>query len=126
TTLEIPDLLISSNLEVLDLSNNNLTSITPHIDQLKKLKEIKLSGNKQLNELTPYIFKLPELKELNLPAFGLTTLEIPDLLTSSNLEVLDLSNNNLASITANIDRLKKLKEINLSKNILTFLSLYIS
>lgn len=84
--------LTKTDIEKLDISNNNITGALPaEIRHLQKLKILDASNNKMTG----------------VPA------EVGQL---SNLEVLDLSNNQLTGLPYELGNLKKLKLLNLSGN----------
>lgn len=90
---KLPSYVLSStNIEGLDISNNNLTGALPgEIRHLSNLKVLNASNNKMTG----------------VPA------EVGQL---SKLEVLDLSNNQLTGLPNELGNLKKLKVLNLSGN----------
>ena len=86
------DVFTKTNLEVLDVSGNNLTGALPaEIRNLQKLRVLDASDNQMTG----------------VPA------EVGQL---QNLEVLDLSNNQLTGLPYELGSLKKLKTLNLSGN----------
>lgn len=89
----IPNYVFSqTNLEELNVSNNNLTgAIQSQIGQLKNLKVLNASNNKMTG----------------VPA------EVGQL---SKLEILDLSNNQLTGLPNELGNLQNLKTLNLSGN----------
>lgn len=81
-----------TEVEVLDISNNNLTGALPaEIKNLQNLRELNASNNK----MTGVPAEIGQLK---------------------NLEVLDLSNNQLTGLPYELGNLKNLKTLNLSGN----------
>jgi hypothetical protein len=99
---EIDNLETFSFLEVLDLSNNKISTIS-NLDKLSGLKKLRIL-NLSFNQI--------ESVNLDVGSFS----EI-DNLEFSFLEVLDLSNNKISTIS-NLDRLSGLKSLNLSFNII--------
>lgn len=84
------------NLEVLDISQNELNVIHPAIGRLKKLRVLRLRNN--------FLCEIPE--------------EIGQL---RNLEVLDLSFNSLKKLPASFSNLHNLRELNVYANNLSCL-----
>jgi len=110
-------LLYLTNLKVLGLSYNNLTSLEG-IDKLTNLEELDLYNNKLTN--LEGIDKLTNLKSLGLSGNKLTNLPKGiDKLT--NLKSLGLSYNKLTNLPKGIDKLTNLKRLYLSDNELTSL-----
>jgi Leucine-rich repeat (LRR) protein len=110
-----PDFLKeASQIQVLTLNHNSITSIPDWIPALKSLVELDVSYN-SLSQLDKGLFKLDHLEELNLRENHIEVLgqEIKNL---SQLTKLDLYSNNLTSIPNEIRALKKLKIFFLTKN----------
>ncbi|MFX1294434.1 MAG: hypothetical protein ACFFD2_06215 [Promethearchaeota archaeon] len=141
---EIPEFIFNcSNLEFLELTNNELKSIPNSISNLNKLRQLDLSVNK-LENLPNSIGSLKKLKKLDLHYNYLTELplslenlqllkrlrlsanklvDLPETLWNlKNLEVLNLGGNNLKILPSLIEKLKNLKELHLHKNGLQKLS----
>jgi Leucine-rich repeat (LRR) protein len=108
-----------SNLQLLYLPYNNLTSLPPEIGDLLNLSGVYLDRN-PISNLPPEIGNLQNLVELDLSQNQLTSLpsEIGNL---SNLADLYLSNNQLTSLPPQIGNLSSLKELYLDNNFLTSL-----
>lgn len=104
---------------VLDLSELELTVLSPEIGQLNNLQGLNLSGN-QLTALPAEIGELTNLQWLYLYHNKLTTLpsEIGKL---TNLRVLRLWSNDLSKIPPEIGKLSRLQELIISANLLTSL-----
>lgn len=83
-------------LTVLDVHDNELTSLPRAIGELKALTKLMLNHN-----------KLPSL--------------IPEVCTLTNLQTLDLDHNQLKELPADIGTLTGLEDLNVSNNILTYL-----
>lgn len=90
------------NLQVLDLSRNQISEVSP-IRTLKKLKKLSLSAN-NISSIIPLI-DLSTLQVLNLNDNQLKIL--PDLKTMKSLKSLNVSDNQISDIE-NFDVLKKL------------------
>lgn len=101
-------------LEVLDLSNNELASIPEAIYKLEKLTILLLGGN-QFTEIPESISNLQHLKELNLANNKITS--IPTWISRlTNLTCLNLGGNQLVSIPDSISELPNLTFLNLGNN----------
>ncbi|MBS4165284.1 Uncharacterized protein NEOC65_000337 [Neochlamydia sp. AcF65] len=114
-----PELWQLSQLQDLDLSNNQLTVLSPEIRQLSQLKKLYLRNNK-LTTIPAEIGQLSQLKHLILDRNQLTFLpaEIRQL---SQLESLWLRSNQLIMLPAEIGQLSQLQKLHLNSNQLTFL-----
>lgn len=132
-----PEIGLLSSLEVLDLTNNQLTNIPREISQLKKLKKLDLYGNRltnlsdsileltQLEELNLWgneidaiptsIANLSKLRELNIGSNQLTQLPL-ELFYISTLETLWVAYNNIELLPSHIDLLTKLTTLGLHGN----------
>lgn len=112
-----PDDSIMVNIKVLDLSFNNLTteSIANVLGEPKTVRELNLAGT-GISHITR--LETPFLQNLNLSYNEIS--EIPEKVFErpTLLEVLDLSNNNIASISGTKvwNKLKNLEVIDLSSN----------
>ncbi|WP_378188136.1 leucine-rich repeat domain-containing protein [Aquimarina sp. W85] len=128
-----------SNLEFLDLNDNELKRLPETIGNLDKLKELYIGRNKienlpssigDLSNLEILYLNGNELKRLpetigkldNLKNFKLVFNKIENLPSSigdlSNLEILDLSSNSLATLPETIGNLNKLINFELGANFL--------
>ena len=108
-----------SNIKVLSVIGNDITSIPEEIGNLTSLTELHLSKNK-LTSIPTTIGNLVNLEVLDLSGNNLTSLptEIGNLI---NLEKFWVRNNNLTSLPSEIGRLINLKSLYLYDNNLTFL-----
>ena len=77
-------------LQVLDLSNNRLTSMTLSLSDMTSLKSLRLGGN----------------------AFAV----LPSLPEAKEMQVLDISFNNLSALPEGVERLIGLVKINITGN----------
>ncbi|NGX37351.1 MAG: Internalin-A [Chlamydiae bacterium] len=103
-----------TQLQELDLSENEITSIPSEIWQLTQLRTLRLYGN-QLISIPPEIGQLPLLKVFGLSGNQITTIpsEIGQL---PQLRALDLSYNQLTIIPTEIGEWTTLLELDLSGN----------
>lgn len=93
-----------TGLEVLDISNNNLTGALPsEIGRLTNLRVLDASGN-QMTGVPAEVGKLRNLRTLDLSNNRLTGLPL-ELGQLSNLETLDLSGNDIAK--QDLDAIRK-------------------
>jgi len=101
------------NLKLLDLSQNQLTSLPPETGRLERLTDLDLRYNKILS-LPCEIWNIKNLTSMYLGANQLTTVpnEIRNL---KNLISLDLSSNQLTSLPS-ISSMKDLNWLNLKEN----------
>ncbi|MEH2082636.1 MAG: leucine-rich repeat domain-containing protein [Nostoc sp.] len=114
-----PEISQLSNLRRLDLSNNQLSSLPPEIGQLSNLTELYLYNN-QLSSLPPQFSQLSNLTELYLDNNQLSSLP-PEISQLSSLTWLSLYNNQLSSLPPEISQLSSLTELYLHNNQLSSL-----
>jgi len=99
----------------LDLSNQGLTSLPAYVLKQTNLQELNISNNNLTGALPAeirFLSKLKVLKASNNQMTGVPA-EVGQL---SQLELLDLSNNQLTGLPNEIGNLTKLKQLNLSGN----------
>jgi len=115
-------LIEPQKVKELDLSAKGLAKLPEGINQLTNLEKLDLSDN-QIDEIDFRNLHLPNLKELimaNNPGFNSSLLdEIQFALPE--LTKLDISNSSLRFISPELGKLKKLEELNLSDNLLRYL-----
>ncbi|MBS4165273.1 Uncharacterized protein NEOC65_000326 [Neochlamydia sp. AcF65] len=141
-TILPPEIGQLSQLQTLNLSNNQLTTLPPEIGQLSQLQGLWLYNN-QLTAIPAEIGQLTKLEVLNLGDNQLTALPaeigqltklqslalcrnqftiIPaEIWQLSQLQMLTLSDNQLTIIPAEIGQLSQLQSLNLSNNQLTII-----
>jgi len=101
-------------LEELNLSGNQISTVPPSIERLRGLETLNLSGNR-ITSLPSALGRLKNLETLSLGGNMLETL--PDELRGlKSLQQLDLSNNKLAGIPECLLKLKNLRLLNLRGN----------
>jgi internalin A len=107
------------NLQVLYLSDNQLSALPPEIGQLVNLQELYLFGN-QLTELPPEIGQLANLQVLEIYYNRLSALP-PEIGQLANLQTLSLRGNQLTELPPEIGQLHNLRGLTLDLNQLSAL-----
>ncbi|BBI16314.1 leucine-rich repeat domain-containing protein [Neochlamydia sp. S13] len=108
-----------SQLQCLYLENNYLTTLPAEIGQLSQLQRLHLENN-QLTNLPAEIRQLSQLQRLYLNKNQLTTLPA-EIWQLSQLQRLKLDNNQLTTLPTKIGQLTRLEKLKLSSNQLTSL-----
>jgi Leucine-rich repeat (LRR) protein len=113
TSLETLSITLSGD-EKIPMSFSNLSS-------LEELEVSSFSNKKSSNiiDLVKLVSSNNNLRKLSIKSTSLKTFPSELIPMLSELEVLDLSSNNIENIPYNIENLSKLKELNLSDNKLT-------
>ena len=109
-----------TNLTILDLAYNQVSSLPPEIGNLTQLTKLHLSNN-QLSSLPSEIENLTKLTSLSLSNNPLSSLP-SEIFEFTNLIALDYRNNKLSSLPPDIFNLTDLTSLNLSGNQLSSLS----
>ena len=106
-----------SSLMVLNITNNDITSLPYNIGNLRALRELDISGNK-ITKIPESIGALRHLRALNLSSNKITFLpnSICDL---DKVRVLEVSMNTLNSLPDRIGNMKHLTELYASDNKIT-------
>ncbi|MGC1374599.1 MAG: COR domain-containing protein [Anaerolineales bacterium] len=108
-----------TQLQSLDLSNNRLTTLPESIGQLKQLQSLNLSHS-QLTALPESIGQLTQLQSLDISYSKLTAL--PESIGQlTQLQSLDISYSKLAELPESLGNLTELKSLMLQNNQLTTL-----
>jgi Leucine-rich repeat (LRR) protein len=110
-----------NNMEILDLSGLNLTSVPSSLDELPQLKLLNLSNNKLINIPKGFFDKLTELEVLDLGYNQLNTLPYECFDGLNALVTLNLSGNQISTLPKCITALTSLVSLYLAKNELTIL-----
>ncbi|MBY0538208.1 leucine-rich repeat domain-containing protein [Patescibacteria group bacterium] len=112
---DVNETKVSGNNTILDLSNQNLTSVPQITFSNTAILELSLANNSLTGSLPGEIRFLQNLKVLNLSNNQFTGLpaEIGQL---QNLEVLDVSNNKITGLPNELGNLKNLKVLKLTGN----------
>ncbi|XP_003225888.3 leucine-rich repeat-containing protein 40 [Anolis carolinensis] len=118
------DLKLLPALTVLDIHDNQLTSLPLAIGSLENLQKLNVSHNK-LTDLPEELLQLKHLRSLLLQHNELS--HLPDEFGKLiSLEELDISNNHVSAIPTSFAFLTNLVQLNLSHNQLKFLPAEIS
>jgi Leucine-rich repeat (LRR) protein len=117
---ELPESLGQlTQLQTLNLFDNQLTALPESLGQLTQLQSLNLSRN-QLTALPESLGKLTQLQTLNLSYNQLTAL--PESLGKlTQLQTLNLSYNQLSALPESLGQLTQLQSLNLADNQLTAL-----
>lgn len=103
---------VLSNLEVLDVSSNELVSLPEELAQLN-IKRLLLSLN-ELQSIPPWIGTMRTLEELDVTRNEIT--DLPEELSQSNIKKLNVSACLLPTVPSCIFRMKALEVLNLYGN----------
>jgi len=106
-----PVLVCLVNLKLVNLDNNQLTSLPEELGQLLKLERLTVNNN-ALTHL-PDLTNLPRLQFVSAANNRLT--QVPENLPTE-VEEVDVSSNQIQSISVSVSRLLKLKILNLDNN----------
>lgn len=99
---ELPSpLLAAKGVEKLDISCNRLVALGPEIVAFTSLRVLRISMN-FVPELPAELFALPALTELSAEHCEIASFNLPARVRVSPLEKLELDNNRLSSLPANI------------------------
>ncbi|XP_076047864.1 uncharacterized protein LOC143029197 [Oratosquilla oratoria] len=111
-----------SHIRTLDLSYNQVPELVPRIFfGLTRLERLSLSHN-PLRDLQPERFSdVPNLRHFSCASCSLTSISKTLLLSLTKLKDLDLRNNQLATVPANLSLLPNLLVIHLDGNHISFL-----
>ncbi|KAI0105280.1 hypothetical protein GGR51DRAFT_197476 [Nemania sp. FL0031] len=102
-------------LESADLHNNMLISLPLGLRRLQQLTSLNLASNKLTNNSLEIIAQCTNLRDLKL-GNNLLYGPIEDFFILENLEILDLHGNNISALPCGMDRMKRLRILNLDEN----------
>lgn len=108
--IETPELLSCSAITILDLSNNELKSLSP-LSYLPNLEELSASGN-QISKIGD-LSKCRKLQEVNLSCNKL--FDLTGIANLPNIQILDVSQNELKCLKS-LGKMKSLEELNVDTN----------
>ncbi len=100
-------------LTELNLTDNNLDAVPPGLETLADLKRLTLKHN-NFTDMVSFTH-LKQIKRLNLHDNLITAIPA-EIVNMESLEVLDLSNNKITELPIELLQLKNLKVLNLSNN----------
>lgn len=102
-------------LESADLHNNMLISLPLGLRRLQQLTSLNLTSNKLTNNCLEIISQCTNLRDLKL-GNNLLYGPLEDAFILESLEILDLHGNNISALPCGIDRMKRLRILNLDEN----------
>jgi internalin A len=103
------------NIEKVDISYNQITSISPERIEYPKCKILSIKGNK-LQKFPTAVSDVITIEKLDLSENNINSIEDDAFDRLEDLIELDLSFNELTYLPTSIGKLKKLKRLNLSGN----------
>ncbi|KAI0173057.1 hypothetical protein GGR52DRAFT_370121 [Hypoxylon sp. FL1284] len=104
-------------LESLDLHGNMLIALPAGLRRLQLLTSLNLASNKLTNNCLEIISQLSAIRDLKLGNNLLYGRMEESYFTSlQSLEILDLHGNNISSLPDNLDKLSRLRMLNLNEN----------
>ncbi|MBE9066693.1 serine/threonine-protein kinase [Leptolyngbya cf. ectocarpi LEGE 11479] len=103
----------ADSVEILDLSNNQLSSLPPEFAQLKKLR-IAFFNNNQFEEFPQVLAACPNLSMVSFKGNQIKTISADAL--SPNIRWLILTNNQLTTLPSSIGKLSQLQKCMLAGN----------
>ncbi|CAH0405512.1 unnamed protein product [Chilo suppressalis] len=101
------------NINILDLSHNNITKLTHELDRLTEVVIVDLSTN-GITEVHKFLHNAKKLVHLNLAHNRIQTLSVSHL--PKSVSSLDLSNNLLRDVPSNLEHLASLEHLELTGN----------
>ncbi|KAI1341308.1 L domain-like protein [Xylariaceae sp. FL0016] len=107
-------------LESADLHNNMLISLPMGLRRLQQLTSLNLASNKLTNNCLEIISQCTNLRDLKL-ANNLLYGAMEECFVLENLEILDIRGNNISGLPSGIDRMHRLRILNLDENAFTSL-----
>ncbi|KAG6007134.1 hypothetical protein E4U21_006318 [Claviceps maximensis] len=107
---------IFGGLETLDLHGNLLSAVPLGFRRLVHLTSLNLSSNKLENNSLAIISQMTSLRDLKLSKNLLSGPLDPALLNLGALEMIDLHGNNISALPPHMDKLSRLRIINMNEN----------
>ena len=113
--------MLFAGLDTLDLHGNRLKLLPLGLRRLQHLTTLNLSKNGIGNESLNIITQIKSLRELRLADNSLNGMLTPQLSNLKELEILDVSNNEIVTLPPNSDEISKLRVLNVAGNKLSSL-----
>ncbi|XP_041975346.1 protein windpipe [Aricia agestis] len=101
------------NINILDLSHNNITKITHELDRLTEVVTLDLSTN-GLTDINKFLHNAKKLVHLNLAHNRIQSMSLLHLPTS--ISSLDLTNNLMKNVPSDVNHLASLEHLELAGN----------
>ena len=108
--------ILFAGLDTIDLHGNQLRQLPLGLRRLEHLITLNLSKNKLGNESLNVITQIRSLRQLRLADNALDGMLTPQLSNLKKLEILDVSNNAITTLSPNSDEISELRVLNVAGN----------
>ncbi|MBO1063056.1 MAG: hypothetical protein HEQ14_19600 [Aphanizomenon flos-aquae CP01] len=109
-----PEIVQLTNLQSLDISDNQISSLPPEIVQLTNLQFLNISGN-QISNLPREIGQITNLQSLYISGNQISNLP-RGIVQLTNLQTLSISRNQISSLPPEIGQITNLQSLYISDN----------
>ena len=106
---------LGANLQYLNFGNNKLASVPSELSRCPNLREVALPYNR-LTEIPECLYQCEKLETLILCGNQIAEIDVPGLKRLERLAILDLQNNNIANVPAELGLMTQLRALSLEGN----------
>lgn len=106
---------LGGNLQFINISNNKLSSLPNEINLLTNLREICLNCNK-FDAIPTCLFACEKLETLLISDNQIKEIDVEGLGRLTKLTILDLGNNNIATVPPELGNLRNIRSLTLDGN----------